>query len=186
MFDSETYRDIYKNFIEPPLSIDCGKLCREQTGFPLCCSKIIPVLYISEFLHLSSETEIWIKAENENLVDKKFHSMIRQGIEMVIPCNYPGFVCQREIRPISCRTFPFLPFINNIGKVTGLYLRSDFHCPLYLHLELINKEFIRQSAWYWEFLFSKSIREFENYKSLMRGYQISCGRKKIEPQVIYF
>ncbi len=100
-----------------PLKIDCGTLCNSA-----CCSGSTDsgmLLFPEEEMLLSQENDWYTIIERDNL--------------KLLVCN--GH-CPREHRPLACRIFPLLPYLNS-DRATDFELQMDYRgnsvCPLVQH-----------------------------------------------------
>jgi hypothetical protein len=75
--------------------------------------------------------------------------------------------CQRGYRALTCRQFPFFPYIDSQGNFLGIshYWEYEEVCWVINHLEVVTPEYIRQFVQAFEFIFSRMPEEFENYKT---------------------
>ena len=136
MHISEIYKSIYKYYGDTtPLLVDCGKLCggaccesddNEETGMYLFPGEERIFCNNPDFKIIKSEFEY-----GENCAD-------------ILICK--GH-CNREIRPLSCRIFPVIPYVK--GNTFKLIFdpRAKSLCPL---VELkdfsqLDGEFIRKT-----------------------------------------
>lgn len=103
-----------------PLNIDCGELCNEK-----CCSGSdddgMLLFPGEEFLYID-KSWCYIKDSNIKLSDG-------YCIKLLV-CDG---TCPRQERPLSCRIFPLVPYINEHGRVEfRIDPRSLNLCPIAL------------------------------------------------------
>ena len=136
MHISDIYKSIYKFYGDTtPLLVDCGKLCGCA-----CCESTD-----------EEETGMYLFPGEEKLFEnnpdfKIIPSEFQYGdvFANILICK--GF-CDRNIRPLSCRIFPLVPYIKD-GKSKLIFdPRAKSVCPLvelkdFSHL---NKEFIKKT-----------------------------------------
>lgn len=119
MHISEIYRSIYKYYGDTtPLLVDCGKLCNgaccesddnEETGMYLFPGEKALFENNPEFKIVSSEFEY---------NGKHAEILICKGR------------CDRNIRPLSCRIFPIIPYIKGNDFELIFDPRAKSLCPL--------------------------------------------------------
>lgn len=157
------YMEITKELIEKiheklnevsPVDYDCGKLCGE-----ICCTYddetysnndlIIYLLPGEEVLYDSSES---FELIHYDINEINYPHSWKNGVYTVRCINPPN--CEREIRPIQCRTFPLIP---HIDKNNHFYLIFDesqypYKCPLINKNIELNEDFINETYKAWRFL----------------------------------
>ena len=135
MHISEIYKSIYKFFDDTtPLTVDCGKLCNgaccesddnEETGMYLFPGEEVLFSDNPDFKVIDSEFEYDGKCAK------------------IVICKG---TCERDLRPLSCRIFPLIPYIKNGGFDIIFDPRAKSLCPLcdlpdFSHLD---EEFIKK------------------------------------------
>lgn len=136
MHISEIYKSIYKYYGDTtPLIIDCGNLCNgaccesdenEETGMYLFPGEEKLFRANPDFKIIQSEFEY---------AGKRADILICKG------------TCNRELRPLSCRIFPVIPYIKG-GKFELIFdPRAKSLCPLteLKDFSQLNREFIRKT-----------------------------------------
>jgi hypothetical protein len=75
-------------------------------------------------------------------------------------------LCQRDFRTITCRAFPFFPYINKDGHFIGLtyYWQYEERCWVINHLHAVENSFREQFVSTYDFLFSKMPAEYRNFQ----------------------
>ena len=138
-----------------PVDFDCGKLCGE-----ICCvydgedyandDLIIYLLPGEEKIVKSSDNFELIYIEDAGEV--KYPFSWKSGVYGLKCLNPPR--CQREIRPIQCRTFPLIPHINKDDELLLIFDESEFpyECSLIHDNIELNYDFIQKTYWAWEIL----------------------------------
>ena len=135
MHISEIYKSIYKFFDDTtPLTVDCGKLCNgaccessdeEETGMYL----------------FPGEEVLFLDNPDFKIVDSEFE--YNGACAKIVICKG---TCERDLRPLSCRIFPLIPYMKNDGFDIIFDSRAKSLCPLcdlpdFSHLD---KKFIRK------------------------------------------
>lgn len=136
MHISEIYKSIYKFYGDTtPLLVDCGKLCGGA-----CCES-------SD----EEETGMYLFPGEEKLFEnnpdfKIVRSEFQYGEDYANIVICKGF-CNRNLRPLSCRIFPVIPYIQNSKSELIFDPRAKTICPLvelkdFSHLD---KNFIKKT-----------------------------------------
>jgi len=171
-------RFFYDDFDAPIVAFDCGKKCapHNESGKPFCCDicHAVPTAYASEWTYLMDNTGLWhewkaeqctdtpeeAEAEEKRLKDETPDSMI------LMECLGPD-KCQREYRALTCRQFPFFPYIESQGNFLGLsyYWEYEEQCWVINNLDVVTPVYLQQFIQAFEFIFEKMPGEFDNYKT---------------------
>jgi len=131
MKSSQLYNYIYKRLNDiTPIKADCGKLCDKA-----CCKG-------------DSDTGMYLFPYEEIMFSNTNHNF-RYNIKKVKGKNL--FICDgacdRNYRPLSCRIFPLMPYIDSSGKFSvSIDCRAKGICPIAYADELSNfdPEFIKR------------------------------------------
>lgn len=122
----DDYRRAYELMDTPPLDYDCGRLCER-----LCCQEYEPgvgmyLLPGEECMFTGSEP--WLRWYYHSA---KHHDFPPEwdGLVAFVMCRS---TCPRERRPIQCRTFPLMPYLDRAGDLQVCLddLSGYFLCPL--------------------------------------------------------
>jgi len=117
------YRKLYKTFRKrfgsaTPLKTDCGKLCGEK-----CC--------------LGDENDGMLLFPGEEYLYDNGNWYTIKETDIVLPGGYTVKLlvcsgkCPRDERPLSCRIFPVIPYMNEYGRIDfRLDPRSFGICPI--------------------------------------------------------
>ena len=122
MHISEIYKSIYRFWGDTtPLYGDCGQLC----GKACCKSDPSDDDETGMYLFPGEET-LYEKNKNFRIVSSDFDYGNKKFAKIAI-CNGP---CVRDLRPLSCRILPLIPYYKN-GKLTVIQdPRAKHMCPL--------------------------------------------------------
>lgn len=173
----EEIRDFYARFNAPVAELDCGMRCapHNEGGKPFCCDicHAVPTGYVSEWVFLQENTDLWHEWKAEQCTDTPEEAaaeVARLSVEIpdsmvLMECLGPD-QCQRDYRALTCRQFPFFPYIDSQGEILGLsyYWEYEEVCWVMSNLQVVTEEYIRQFLEAFEFLFERMPEEFENYK----------------------
>jgi len=157
---------LYEGFDAPVSRYDCGRKCAPlNNGTALCCSadNAVVVAYKAEFEFLKGRTDIWSKF-------KPYDYPTRQIVEelthdcMAIECKGVAF-CERNNRTLTCRGFPFYPYLTRQKELVGIgtYWMFEDRCWMISNLEIVERTFIDQFLATYEAIFAKDPSEFQTY-----------------------
>lgn len=117
--------NLYSGFDSPICDIDCGEMCRVNNprNLPFCCdfSMAVPVLFQTEWDHLETVTTLWFPP-----IDPKTVEHLEAPRGMVLRQCLGAPLCQREFRSLSCRQFPFFPYVSSDYEFLGLAFEWEF------------------------------------------------------------
>src|SRR5690349_18019940 len=116
----EDIRGLYDGFNSPIAELDCGKMCapHNPSGKPFCCDicHAVPAAYKSEWKYLEPSTDLWHKWRGdeceENAADVAQLRADTPENMILLACLGPT-QCQRDFRALSCRQFPFFPYVTS-------------------------------------------------------------------------
>lgn len=183
------FEQIYLRFNSPVAVFDCGEHCApyNEHGVPFCCDlrHTIPTVYPDEWDYLKKKTQFWRLWEGTS--GKETEALRRQAPNghVLVACSGHN-LCQRNFRALTCRAFPFFPYLTKDGEFIGLayYWEYADRCWVVNHLEVITRTFLEEFIEAFEVIFRQIPEERENflyYSSLMR--RIFGRRKRAIPLV---
>lgn len=156
----ESMKRIYQRLDEvSPVDFDCGTLCNE-----VCCvydeedySNDDLVLYLmpgEELMYEDSDSfELYqIKSRAANYPDSWEDKVF------MVKCLTPPR-CERNLRPIQCRTFPLIPHLTKEGDFHLVFDESEFpyECPLVHDNIKLNQDFIDVTYDVWMLLIKNPV-----------------------------
>lgn len=163
---------IYNGFNHPVTSLDCGSKCapHNPSGKPFCCDicYAVPSAYHQEWEYLQPRTDLWHTWRGDeceshpespdNLQADTPDSMI------LLACLGPDR-CQREYRSLSCRQFPFFPYITSDFIFIGLTYNWIFEdtCWVINNLDRVTETYRREFVQLYDQIFSLWGAEMKNY-----------------------
>ena len=117
------YKKIYETIGElTPIKADCGTLCNKA-----CC---VGDLDTGMYLY-PNEEKIYRNGVNFARIFKSEFLYYFEGKSKetyILICNG---TCDRELRPLACRIFPFIPYMDSEGEVEIIVdPRAESMCPL--------------------------------------------------------
>jgi len=172
---------LYRRFTAPMCSFDCGSLCAEDNGgIPACCNNdaCAPIIYRDELRWLRSRTNVWRKRPARTDEDRREDA----GIEKyIVYATCRGVTqCSRTYRSLTCRFFPFEPYIERSGRFAGLtyVYRCADTCPIIRDdVHQVHQRYVNQSIRVWEAVFDAYPSEHELYQDESRKLRRSFTRK---------
>lgn len=140
------FRDLYRNFQAPIADFDCGDRCApyNERGVPFCCDlrHAVPAAYQEEWEYLEKNTDLWRPwiPENEEIA-AELQAQTPPG-QVLIAC-LGHLHCQRDFRSLTCRAFPFYPYVTLQGEFIGLsyYWQYEDRCWVINHLDAVSSQY---------------------------------------------
>jgi hypothetical protein len=185
------FEKLYARFDAPLTAIDCGEKCapHHPGGIPFCCDicSAVPAVYRQEWDYLQPHTDLWHvwrgdecpqdMTSPEALLDETPEHMLLMACQGVQHC-------QREYRSISCREFPFFPYVTGDYRFLGLAYEWEFEptCWVISHLEAVSRDYWQQFIAVYDHLFALWQEDFDSYairSEQMREY--FSGQKRRIP-----
>ena len=164
---AEDFQDIYAGFDSAISRYDCGKECApHNNGVPFCCTTqdAIPIVYFQEWQYLKSRTDLWSSFKPQTEHDRKIKASIPSNTRLV-ECRGVAF-CEREHRSISCRAFPFFPYITRDDEFIGLtyYWNFEDRCWVISNLYIVEPRYVQEFVRAYELLFERVPNEKETFR----------------------
>ena len=165
-------RAIYDGFDAPVTALDCGKKCAPYNpgGKPFCCDicHAVPAAYRSEWKYLEASTDLWhLWRGDECEVQPKNRARLKADTPKnmhLLACLGPDR-CQRNFRALSCRQFPFFPYVTSGYRFIGLAYEPEFEtkCWVVSNLAQVTKEYREQFIHTYDRIFALFQTEFDAY-----------------------
>ena len=190
--DSADIRSLYDAFSSPMAELDCGKKCapHNPSEKPFCCDicHAVPAAYRSEWRYLEPNTDLWHRWRGEECGETLPDDASRLKTEtpknmFLLACLGPS-QCQRDFRALSCRQFPFFPYVTADYRFIGLAYEWQFEakCWVISNLGSITERYREEFVRTYDGLFAFFQEEFEQYafhsEILRREF---AGRKRRFP-----
>jgi hypothetical protein len=169
-------RSLYDSFDMPVTELDCGQKCAPHNlgGKPFCCDicHAVPAVYLQEWTFLQASSDLWhswrgdecastenTKTEHDRLLEETPDDML------LLACLGPA-ACQRPFRALSCRQFPFFPYVTSDYRFIGLAYDWEFEqtCWVVSNLNQVNAVYHQQFVDTHDRLFAFSQPAFESYQ----------------------
>jgi len=172
---SKHYERLYERFQSPVMRFDCGRMCAPLNGGqPVCCTtdNAVPVVGKSEWKLLKKRTDLWHKYKPTDAAGREIVDSLDKSC-LAIECKGARF-CERDNRSLSCRTFPFFPYITKDRDFIGLacYWIFEDRCWVISNLHRVDQNFIDEFVRAYEYVFKKDPEEFD----VFRGQSASARR----------
>ncbi|RPH60038.1 MAG: hypothetical protein EHM81_07055 [Chloroflexi bacterium] len=163
-------RKLYDQFNAPMMDIDCGLKCAPHNGgIPVCCDicQAVPAVYRQEWDFLRQNTTLWHPWRGDECAAPEDPAgLLAETPEhmLLLACRGVDY-CQREFRALSCRQFPFFPYITADYRFLGLAYEWEFEqtCWAISNLGIVTPAYRQQFIRTYETLFALWDEEFESY-----------------------
>lgn len=181
--DDLNFASLYQRFDAPVTAGNCGAHCapHNERGVPFCCdlNHAIPTAYAAEWVELQENTDLWrpwegrTPRETENL-----RSQLPDG-QVAIACQGAA-ACLRPFRSITCRAFPFFPYVTRTGEFIGLtyYWEYEDRCWVISNLHEVTPEFRGQFVAFYDDLFRRMPDEHETFRQFSSRMRRSFARRR--------
>lgn len=171
--EAEDIRSIYSGFNSPIAQFDCGKKCapHNPSAKPFCCDicHAVPAAYKSEWDTLERSTNLWHKWRGDECEDTTSNDIARLEADIpknmvLLACLGPS-QCQRDFRALSCRQFPFFPYVTSDYRFIGLAYEWEFEskCWVISNLSRVTQKYREEFIRTYDKLFALFQDEFEQY-----------------------
>ena len=184
---STTFQDLYQGFSLPLSKIDCGKKCGPYNdyGVPICCdiNLVVPTAFKTEWDFLESATDLWHQWDGLSTIEGKELIQQMQPGQKTLQCLGHQH-CQRSYRTITCRAFPFFPYLDSAGRFLGLAYYREYReqCWIISNLSQVTIEYKKEFQNTYNHIFElypETRADFLEFSTYMRRLAISEGEKLI-------
>jgi hypothetical protein len=169
------FRQLYDRFDAPLMALDCGAMCAPHNprGIPFCCDicQAVPAVYQAEWAYLRENTGLWHEWRGDECPGEaedpaELSASIPEDM-LLLACQGPAR-CQRAFRALSCRQFPFFPYLTSRGHFIGLVYDWEYEatCWVISHLAEVTETYRRAFVQAYDELFSLWPDELESYALL--------------------
>ncbi len=188
--DAKEIRSIYNEFNSPIAEFDCGRKCapHNPSGKPFCCDicHAVPAAYQSEWNTLERSTDLWHKwrgNECEDIIPKDVAKLKADTPKnmVLLACLGPS-QCQRDFRALSCRQFPFFPYVTSDYRFIGLAYEWEFEskCWVISNLSSVTQKYREEFIRTYDKIFALFQEEFDHYayhSERMRNHFVGQRRR---------
>lgn len=174
--------DLYGHFNAPISEFDCGDRCapHNERGVPFCCDTrhAVPTAYKEEWQYLEQNTDLWHLWEADSPEDTLRLQLQAPEGQVLIACLGHA-ACRRGFRSITCRSFPFFPYLDREGNFLGLsyYWEYEDRCWVISNLHIVTPEYRSQFIRAYDEIFNRIPEEQENFRSFSNTMRRVFGRR---------
>lgn len=160
---------LYARFQAPISALNCGDKCApyNENGVPFCCDTrhAVPTAYAAEWDYLQRSTNLWHLWQSNNPDETATLQNETPTGQVLIACLGHN-QCQRGFRSITCRAFPFFPYIDREGKFIGLsyYWEYEDRCWVISNLKIVSSEYKTEFIAVYDSIFEHVPGEYENFR----------------------
>ncbi len=185
---AQDIRRFYDRFHSPIAELDCGKKCapHNPSGKPFCCDicHAVPAAYTSEWNYLQGNTQLWHKwrgdeCETTTKEERKQLKADTPQNMLLLACLGPA-QCERENRALSCRQFPFFPYVTSEYRFIGLAYEPEFEnkCWVISNLSQVTQTYRAEFIHTFDDLFAFFQSEFDSYAYHSEQLRAEFTRRK--------
>lgn len=180
--------ELYARFASPICEVDCGQICKQfnPSGKPFCCDicVAVPVALKEEWTYLKANTKLWHRLRGDECptdpIDLPKMRAETPHYMHLMACKGPAF-CERDFRTLSCRQFPFSPYITADDRLIGLTYNWDFEevCWVISNLDQVSDQYRKEFLDIYDELLFEHPSEYDSYFWLsedMRDHFIKLQR----------
>ena len=181
--EPDFFKDLYIRFEAPIARLNCGDRCApyNERSVPFCCDTrhAVPTAYTPEWDYLQANTDLRNRWQAENprqSQDLEAHTPVGQELS---ECT-GHLLCQRGFRSLTCRAFPFFPYITRQGEFIGLSYYWDYEdrCWVISNLQVVSVEYRMEFIAAYSRLFERLPEEKENFHYHSSRMRHIFGRRK--------
>ena len=168
-------RQLYDGFDAPVTDVDCGQMCapHNPSGKPFCCDicHAVPAAYREEWDYLQPRTDLWHTYRGDECAGEQNDpaALLADTPEhmLLLACLGPAH-CQRDFRAISCRQFPFFPYISVDYRFVGLAYEWEFEntCWVISNLGRVTDAYRQEFVATYDAMFEQYPQDFDSYAIL--------------------
>lgn len=175
----DLFESVYARFTAAISRHDCGRKCAPLNGGrPVCCTTdgAVPVVDRPEWRLLKSRTDLWRIYQPTDAVGREIAQSLHRSC-VAIECKGAAY-CERDNRSLSCRTFPFFPYITAEGTFAGLayFWTFEDRCWVLSNLQIVERDFVREFVDAYETLFRHDRGDFEANAELSASMRRTFSR----------
>ena len=181
-------RRLYDGFDSSIATLDCGRKCAPHNpgGKPFCCDicHAVPAAYQSEWNYLRRNTGLWHTWRGDEcestISEERAHLESDTPKNMILLACLGPSQCEREFRALSCRQFPFFPYVTSDYRFLGLAYEWEFEskCWVISNLSEVTQRYREEFVRTYDHLFALFQDEFENYAYHSEKLRAEFKRRK--------
>jgi len=181
-FAAQEFAMLYACFQTPLAALDCGQRCApyNEGGAPFCCDTrhAVPAAYSAEWEYLQANTDLWHVWEGRTPAETTQLKALAPEDQVLIACK--GYqLCQRDFRSITCRAFPFFPYITRQGQFIGLSVYWEYEdcCWVINNLQVVSDLFKAEFIQHFDSLFARMPEELEVFRQFSSRMRRVFGKR---------
>lgn len=169
------FRHLYDRFNAPVTALDCGKKCapHNPSGKPFCCDicQAVPSAFHKEWDYLKQNTSLWHPWRGDECAEEPVDpNVLRDETPphmQLLACKGPAH-CERDFRAVSCRQFPFFPYITADDRFIGLAYEWAFEptCWVISNLGAVTETYRKEFIQVYDELLAVWPDEYDSYANL--------------------
>jgi len=173
--NAEDIRSLYTGFDAPVTDLDCGQMCAPHSlsEKPFCCDicHVVPAAYQSEWDTLRDATDLWHRYRGDECASQPGPEPASTVPDLDMPSGMIPLAClgpercERENRLLSCRQFPFFPYVTSDYRFLGLAYDWEFEsvCWVLSNLGRVSDAYRQGFVRTFDRIFAFFQDEFESY-----------------------
>ena len=165
------YSAIYAGFDAPIGVLDCGQRCapHNRNRGPFCCDTrhAVPTVFQDEWEYLQAHTDLWHPWQGHTPAETRRVQNETPEAMLLAECRGYQF-CQRDFRSITCRAFPFFPYITRDDWFIGMtyYWHFEHACWVISNLDAVTEQYRNEFFTAFDKLFDRLPGERDGYRAL--------------------
>ncbi len=180
---ADFFKELYARFEAPIAKLNCGDRCapHNERGVPFCCDTrhAVPTAYTPEWDYLQANSDLWHRWQAKD--PRQTRSLEKQtpAGQVLIQCK-GHLQCQRNYRSLTCRAFPFFPYLSQQGEFVGLsyYWEYEERCWVISNLQVVSVDYRMEFIAAYDLLFTKIPDEKENFSYHSKRMRQLFARKR--------
>jgi len=175
------FAQLYSRFEAPIAAFDCGERCapHNANGVPFCCDTrhAVPTAYDAEWVFLAENTDLWHPWQGRSEAEtRRLQKETPDGMAL-LECK-GHCLCQRGFRAITCRAFPFFPYITRDDRFIGMsyYWQYEYGCWVISNLQVVTQKYREQFIAAFDELLERMPEERESYRHYSSSMRRVFGR----------
>jgi len=177
------FASIHTLFQSPIAALDCGERCsvHNERGVPFCCDlqHAIPTAYQSEWEYLQVHTDLWRRWDGGSARETERIRQQTPDGQVLIACK-GHLLCQRGFRSVTCRAFPFFPYLTRQGEFIGLayYWEYEDRCWVISNLGVVTPQYRAEFIAAFDTLFAAYPEDRETFRQFSASMRRVFGRRR--------
>lgn len=180
---SGDFAKLYARFQSPIQAINCGTKCSpyNERGVPFCCDPrhTVPTAYQAEWEYLEENSDLWRLWESESpRITAHLKAQAPESHVLIVCQGHER--CQRGYRALSCRSFPFFPYLNSKREFIGLsyYWEYEERCWVISNLQVVSPQYRGEFIAAYDALFELMPAERESFRYQSSRMRRAFARRK--------